>query len=352
MKISVLGDASPGFICPMMQGLARMLQELKCDTVLYPCGIRMLSRSQGLKKFVKRSLFQLYMSRLAGSDAIIVIQTLEDAFRTSLKVEALRELFPGIPVILYDMFYFPTIGLWGPWLEPLSPQIWGHGNHTCFGLGRYDWYLCISEQNRLPMPSGEQPCSRIGIHLDDGSLFPEQKNSFKALVDFEREAYPHERKIQLEALQETGTDYVVLRGQYSIAEIRAVYRSCSIYFPAHMESFGLPICELQASGCRILTPYSSWCDAHRLPETRELSPNFIVYDNNKSSLVRAIQELRKNTDYKEVVDCFRRYHGHFLTGDLNALQTVLDRISRGEITGRSHLDYGRLMAQVPLRPGD
>jgi hypothetical protein len=352
MKVAILGDYAPGYICPMMRGLDRMLKELKCETVLLSNGIRMLSASPGIKGVIKSCLLRPYLSLLSQCDAIVVVQHLRDAFRTSLKIDTLRLVFPAKPIILYDLVYLPTVGLWGPWLEPSKKYIWGKGESAVYGLDRYDWYLSVSVQNRLPMPEGKQPCSEIGIDLDDGTLYPAQNQSFMALVDFEREDFPEERNIQLEALKETGTEYIVLSGSYSIADIRAIYRTCSIYFPAHMESFGLPICELQACGSRILTPYGDWCDAHRLPESDQLPPNFIIYSNNKAKLVQTIKDLKKEANPREAAEQFRKYHRHFMTGNLNALQDSLDQIGRNEISSQSHFNYTEMTGQIPNRPAD
>jgi hypothetical protein len=344
MKVAILGDTAPGYISPMMHGLERMLKKLRCEPVVPPYGIKMLSNSSGVKGFIKNGAFKAYMTQLVNCDAIIVVQHLRDAFHPSLKIKELRRIFPDKPIVLYDLVYLPTVGLWGPWLEP--PE-----SRSICGMDRYDWYLCVSVQNRLPMPLGEQPCSEIGIDLNDGTLFPEQYGTFKALIDFEREAYPGERQIQLEALRETETDYTVLRGQYSIADIRAVYRTSSIYFLAHMESFGVPICELQASGSLIFTPYAGWCDAHRLHD-HTLSPNFVIYNNDKERLIQAIQHHKEQASPQAVVDQFLKYHGHFMQGNLNQLQDFIDQLSRGEITSQSHLQYKDRTEAIPPRGDD
>jgi hypothetical protein len=105
MKVAILGDTGPGHICPMTKGLNHMLRELGCKTVLPPHGIKMLSESRGLKDTVKKGLFRLYMSVLADCDAIVVVQHLRDAFRTSLKTDELRRIFPDKPILLYDLVY-------------------------------------------------------------------------------------------------------------------------------------------------------------------------------------------------------------------------------------------------------
>ncbi|QHI70671.1 glycosyltransferase family protein [Tichowtungia aerotolerans] len=355
MKIAILGNLTPGYICPMTQGLERMLRELRAHPTVFPLSLNLLSHSAGIKGSLKHIFFRPYMSRLAEFDAIIVVQHLRDAFTTALAIETLRLLVPDTPVLLYDLTYLPTVGRWGPWLKSAGNELWGSGSQTFRGLKRYDWYLCVSKQNRLPMPAEEQPCSEIGIYLDDDSLYPAPKSSFRALIDFEREAFPGERKLQFEALKETDTDYVVLQGQYPISAIREIYRTCSIYFLAHMESFGLPICELQACGSRIMTPYADWCDAHRLPDAslgshHRLPPNFVIYDNHKETLIHEIQRVKEKADPKAVAESFRRHHGHFLTGNPDALQDVLDRISRKEITAQSHQEYTGRTEQIPIRP--
>lgn len=345
MNVAILGDAGPGYICPMMTGLDRMLKTLGCRTTLFPHGIKMLSESAGIKGFIKNRIFRTYWSRLADCDAVVVVQHLRDAFRTSLKIEALRRMVPDKPVLLYDLVYLPTVGLWGPWLTQDE-------TNPVRGMDRYDWYLSVSVQNRLPMPDGDQPCSEIGINLKDGTLFPDQQGAFRALVDFEREAYPGERQIQLEALRETNTEYTVLSGHYSIADIRAIYRTCSIYFLAHMESFGVPICELQACGSLIFTPYSAWCDAHRLPNQAGLSPNFIVYNNDKQQLIQAIEHQKQTASPETILHQFLQNHGHFMQGNLEALQDVIDRLSRADITSKSHLQYKDRTRQIPPRDAE
>ena len=353
LKIAVLGNLKPGYICPMTQGLSRMLSERCVHSEVFPRGLNLLLHSPGIKGLIKHAGFRAYMKRLAGFDAIIVVQHLRDAFRSTLQVEPLRLLLPDIPILLYDLTYLPTVGRWGPWLNPAGKDAWGSAPDLCRGLERYDWYLCVSQHNRLPMPTGPQPCSEIGIDLNDGSLFPEQGGSFRALIDFEREAFPEERQMQLEALQETGTEYTVLSGQYSIADIRAIYRTSSIYFIAHMESFGLPICEVQACGGLIMTPYADWCDAHKLSASPDGLPgNFVVYENDKEKLIQEINRLKQSSSPHTVLEKFKKTQGHFLTGNPDSLQSVLDRIDRGEITARSHLNYKGMTAKIPERPAD
>ena len=337
-------------------GLMGMLKKLNVETRLFSYGLRLLSQPGGIISDLKKLFFCPYTARISSYDAIIIIQSVLSGHRTTLMIEQLRLQAPHIPILIYSVTYLSAIGLWGPWLEPSGPGVWGSGSGKVYGLDRYDWYLCVSKQNRYPVPLRGHPCSQIGLYLDDSSLFPEQNGQFKALIDFESDDYPREREIQLEALEETGTDYIILQGSYSISEIRAIYRTCSVYLVADMESFGLPICELQACGCQIMTPYSNWCDAHKPPALKAGHPptlpeNFIVYNNNKSKLINEITKLKHNYNPRRVIQRFRENQGHFMTGDLDALQDVLDRIKDGRITSESHRQYSGLMSHIQKRSG-
>jgi hypothetical protein len=68
------------------------------------------------------------------------------------------------------------------------------------------------------------------------------------LIDFERPQHLPERAIQIQACLDAGIPFKVLHGSQSIQEIRTISGSCSLYLVAHCESFGLPICALQACG--------------------------------------------------------------------------------------------------------
>ncbi len=355
MKIAILADDGIGYVRPMAEGLARLLSEAGAEPRMYRKALCLLNRAvsgspgvAGLKRTAKACLSPLYFQGLKSCSAIIVVQHLRDAFRDALALEAVRDAAPDVPIILYDLVYLPTVGLWGPWLEP------GGGHMT--GLDRYDWYLAASMRNRCPLPRGEHPCTQIGLQLDDGTLFPEQAGRIVALVDFERPAYPEERALQLRALQATGTEFIELKGTYSLQEIRTIYRRCRLYFLAHMESFGLPICELQACGSKVFTPKASWCDAHRLDdattESRKLPSNIVCYENNVDRLVQEIERVKTEGSPAEVVHHFLRDHPQFFRGDLPAVRTFLGRLESGEIHARLHEQHAGLLGRVQVRPED
>jgi hypothetical protein len=294
-----------------------------------------------LRTIAKGILAYPYIGRLRDFDVIVVITSLPSAFVRSLSgVELIRKLLSDKPIVSYSQYYLPTRGLWGRTLLEK-----GH-----YGMERYDWYFANSVVSECPMPKGHQPYSRIGINLDDGSLFPERKDEFVALIDFEQPDHIRERVIQIEALEETGTKYIVLNGHYTISEIRKIYRKCSIYFVAHRESFGLPICELQACGSYVFTPYADWCPSHwikedlSVPGPGKLSPNFVVYDNNKDKLKLEVNRIENSYDPMVVFDTFMHHHPHFFYGDIDELKRFVKMIQSGEINSRSHDNYFDIMA--------
>ncbi len=174
---------------------------------------------------------------------------------------------------------------------------------------------------------------------------PEAKSEFIALVDFEYASNMRERAVQIQALEESATKYMVLNGRYSIDAIRRIYRKTSIYFLASRESFGLPICELQACGSYVFTPDTHWCPSHWLKTDLaqegpgELSPNFIVYHNDKDRLIREIQRIKTAYDPKTVVETFRRYHPQLFQGNEGELREFIQKVRTGVIHSSSHKDY-------------
>ena len=377
MKVAILANSSPGHIKPMAEGLHRMLSRIGVDSTVLFDGLDELGqltdafgpyiRANGTdtRSVVRRIVAyavrdaprtRRFIERLRPFTVVVVVQTVPQAFRTAFFNDRMvRALLPDTPIVLYDVFYLPTRGPWGRWLKEGKPDrgIPVGGN---WGLERYDWYLCASVVSEVPMPRGPQPVSIIGLDLDDGTLYPEQNNEFVALLDFEHPPDMLERAVQIEACEETRTKYAVLNGNYSISAIRRIYRRTSAYFVAMRESFGLPICELQLCGSYVVTPYSNWCPSHwRKPDVYaegagELSPNFIVYQNDKNCLVRELQRLKANHDPGAVIANFRRYHPQFAAGNEEQLEDFVRKVRDGAITSQSHREYAGIVGQGDCSP--
>ncbi len=348
MRLALLANRERSFILPMAKGLERMLNFIGCEADIFYDGLSYLSLPTTIMRSFKDLLlnrnnyFKTYVKNLESYDAVIVIQSIPTAFIRNFRIEELRKILPGMPIVNYSNYYLPTRGAWNKWLKEGSKE---HGiSAGNFGIERYDWYLVTSVISEHPMPRSAQPYSCIGVNLDDGTLYPEQKE-FIALVDFERKDFLNERCTQLEALEDTNTKYIILEGSYSIEDIRAIYRQCSIYFIAHRESFGIPIAELQACGAYIFTPYSYWCPSHWLKEDvhtdgpGKLTPNFIIYDNNKEKLKMMIEQIKHSYDSEVVLQKFLTYQSHFYYGDLNELTKFIQMLKTGSIHSLLHNEH-------------
>jgi hypothetical protein len=302
---------------------------------------------------VRKPSFPALARRLRTFDVVVVVSTIPGAFlRSFFADDVVRGLLRDVPLVLYDVFYLPTRGMWNQWLRDGNPAL-GIPEGGQWGLDRYDWYLCASVVSEHPPSPERHPYSLIGLNFDDGSLYPEQDGIVAALIDFESPDDMHERAVQVLALERTGTPYLVLNGQYPADHIRRLYRRTAIYFVAKRESFGLPICELQACGNYIFTPYSNWCPSHwKKPSLAEpgegrLSTNFVVYHNDLDTLVSAIQQVRRGFDPYHVRETFLREDPTFYWGDVDAVREFLERIRSGEIHARLHRRH-RDIALAPL----
>lgn len=339
-RFAILTNRTDGFALPMAQGLARMLGKIGVEGWLFYDGLDMLYLHGGYAGTLRatfRNLWKLarFRTQLRQCQAIVVVSHLPEAFIRPFQVERLRQWMPRKPIILYDLIYLLSGGKnWNEWLKsgkPDHPQpILRQGGH--WGIERYDWYWVISVVSNEPLPAGNHRLTQIGIDLDDGSLYPEQNGTFVALLDFESPVYLRHRAIQIQALEETQTPYRVLHGHYPIAEIRQIYRRTSLYFLASHESFGLPICEVQASGGYVATPYPDWPSAHGLGGTEgnhALSDNFVVYGDDRERLKSLLRQLKQQHAPEQVVQTFRKNHPHFWHGDVPALEKSVAALQNG-----------------------
>jgi hypothetical protein len=363
MRITILANSGHGFTFTQIvaDGLKRMFDGLGVESVVL-CDADMfyfLSRQDAppgdswiwtAGRRMKRAVrLRRLMSDIGRCDVVLLVAPFPTAFRKDRFCgleDTIRRQHPEIVIVDYSDTYLPVKGPWLQWLHDGRPEadIPLSGN---FGLERYDWYMATSIASEHPLPRIDNPCSVVGVNLDDGSLYPAKKDRFIALVDFERTGYMHERRIQLQALEETDTEYIVLNGSYSVSDIRAIYRQCSMYFLAFPESFGLPICELQACGSYVFTPHSNWCSGHWIKDDPHaagpgrLSPNFIVYNNDLDTLKAEIQRVKASHQPEQVFKTFTTHHPQFWQGNIEALRDFVDKIATGQITSQSHEEYTR-----------
>jgi hypothetical protein len=367
MKLAVLANEKDSFVRPLAEGLGRMTSVCGAHAEIHYDGLEILSLPLSLNDLSPRTIgrfilksggyrkrFDDLVSRIEDADAIVVVAHVPASHSRHAhgNVERIRKCLPDIPIVVYDMIHLPTVEKWGPAmlhgdLSDISPEEKKLIDPKPFGMERYDWYLTGSPVSEIPLPPGPHPVSRVGIDIDDGTLFPEQDGKFHVLLDFEqtRKDYPAYREVQLEALNRSGVSFEVLDGRFTRDEIRAKYRSAGALMLAHRESFGLPICEAQACGARIFTPRSEWAGAHWLkddlsvPGPGEHSPNFVVYRDSVDDLVEELLAAQDSFDPAKTVDTFLEYHPHLYQGDKDALADFLSQLESGVIHSRLHLEH-------------
>ncbi len=300
---------------------------------------------------MRRARLAKFVTEMRRYDLIVVVMNLPNAFyRQALaNIETLRK-FTRVPIVNYDLHYLATQGWWARRIRSGDDARGIPPNG--FLLERYDWYLMASVASEYPMPREPQPYSLIGLDLDDGSLYPGQQGRFVALIDFERPAYLHERMIQIQALEEARIPYTVLNGHYPQSAIRGIYRRSSLYFPAHNESFGFPIAELEACGAYVFLPWPRWAPAHQMKPNihiqggGQLTDNFVVYDNDKERLVAELHRIKASYDANVVRKRFIDSQRHLYHGDTDELQLFVQKVQQGFIHGTLHREHERLNAGI------
>jgi len=367
MHLAVLANAQNSFIRTIGDGLARMARACGATADVHGDGLNALTvpltidfasprsalgSSGRLAK--NRRLFDRFVEKVAGASVIVVVAHVPISFARGFlrNIEALRTRLPKVPIVNYAHYYLPTVDKWGHAVlrgirADLTAQDLLSLRQGTFGMGRFDWYLVASVVSEIPVPRGSQPYSLIGVDIDDGSLYPDQNGELRALVDFAqtRKNYSQFRGMQIKALERTRTPYRVLEGKFTIPEIRELYRKTGILFLAHRESFGLPICEIQACGSLVFAPHEEWAGAHwikddlRTPGPGWLSPNFVIYDDDVEKLVEQIEVAKASFDPARVVRTFREFHPHLCHGDREALGVFLNKVEDGTIHSGSHLNY-------------
>ncbi|MEO5589115.1 MAG: hypothetical protein ABIS03_05975 [Gemmatimonadaceae bacterium] len=370
MKVHILANDRASFIKPMAEGLSRMLAGLGATPVVHLDGLSRLMLRQRLDTSSLRSLggsllrlreahvkLDELTDQLRDADVLVVVANVPMSFSPSLlpNIEVLRQRLPELPIVNYDLHYLPTMDSWARFLLRGEKTKFGREylavfDRGKFGLERYDWYLMASVATELSLPPGPHPYSMIGLDLDDGSLFPDQRGRFRVVVDFpqSRGDFPSFRAIQLEALDRAGVDVTVLNRPYSIEEVRSVYRQSSIFLMASAEAFGLPICELQACGSLIFLPDPLWASAHWLGNdfyaVREpvLSSNFVIYDNIAESLAARIAVAASEMNPAAVRATLEQVQPQFLRGDREALAKFLDKVQSGAIHSRLHSEHSAI----------
>jgi hypothetical protein len=367
MRAAILTNRADSFYKPLAESLSRMFAHVGVESLVLYDGLASLPKlptpdnrlTLGWKERLRRAArswdssqsYRRLLDQLRTVDLAVIVGHVPEAYlESSFDDKRLRRDAPHLPIVLYDLVYLPTRGLWPKSILECSPTF-GIPKGRHWGLDRYDYHLCVTEMSEWEVASCAKAFSRIGINLVDPSLVVEPKAELVALIDFESPDYLYERAIQVQACKEAGIPFKVLHGHYRFDAIRAIYRSASFYFVAHRESFGLPILEVQACGALVLTPYRDWCPSHYLarPEKQDSGPlpsNFIVYNNDRQQLVNELHRLKRAFDPRAVLESLQREQPHFCYGDTEELARFVDLVRTGKINPHSHKEYPNLSELV------
>lgn len=264
---------------------------------------------------------------LRGSDAVVISECIPNGFWKRLyNVEKFKKIIRK-PVFLYEVYY---LGNAPTQIEQLKKT----GNPL---FERFDWYLSVTDVTEIKIKPGvEYSC--VGLNLKVSNLHPTAKKEFIALVDFKQPGYDHFQQEQLTVLFDLEIKTIVLEGQYSIDEIRELYKAASVFFIQSHEAFGLPIAECLACGVQIYTASSAWPMSWRLEKNPALHsegtlPEIFTVYHSKEDLKQKIITTKEKYDLIttpfQIFEAFTKYYPHFYYGNSAELKAVLTKIEEG-----------------------
>lgn len=312
---------SPRFLA---EGLSDMLNQIGIVNDIHYRGIERLelacTQGAGLKIAARSTAAKLLLNTWKKYDLFIVSDTV-GILAHEKPINTLRRL--NKPVLLYEVFY-PGGAKY--WLDRLPPN----------SLDLFDAYFTTSSVNDIE-PVGVKPVYNIGINLNHRPPSTTQASrEFTALMDFARPGYEDERNLQLAALKALNIKTIYLDGEYNFNEISRIYDQANIYFVAFPEAFGVPIVQLQNSGCYIVSPSTDWIKRHANGHQNIMcnnlnkhlfSKNFVFYDSYQE-LVSSLEEIRRSYKAVDVQNRFSHEQPHFKYGDTQALSKAIGELTR------------------------
>ncbi|WP_339923350.1 hypothetical protein [uncultured Cyclobacterium sp.] len=273
---------------------------------------------------------QLFLRKLKGYDAVVIVETSPKCYLSyTYDFVKLKKKLKGIPMIYHGVYYLGN--------APTMISYLGEGGHHLEDI--FDWHLSVSEVTEI-RSKPKAPWSQIGINLQSTGLVPTPKKELLAIIDFYREGYEEARNEQIKALKAVGIPYLELSGNYTIDEIREVYKKATFYFLQFPESFGLPIAECLSCGVYVFTPDTSWAMAWRLNDDvqvhgpGELADCFVVYEGQEG-LQEKLLHYKSNYDLqnspKEVFKVFMDHYSDYYTGNKTEFNQFMKKLQSGEL---------------------
>lgn len=286
----------------------------------------------GLRRLLQRIKHyrddMLLLKQLRSFDVLVLSECIPNAFwRNWFAIEELKRRVKR-PVVLYEVYYLGNAPTQMLQLQKAADCL----------EERFDWHFSVSPVTEIRVPE-QKPWSCIGLNLVHTGLAPVAKKEFTAVVDFPHTGYEACRALQLKVLAELGIKTICLDGNYSISEIREIYKEATVYFMQSTESFGLPIAECFASGAVVFAASSSWPMSWRLDESPEIHGEgtlgeelFYVYENEQD-LREKLQQLLMEYDLAQtparVFGQFLKIYPQYYYGRPSVLKKALANLSAG-----------------------
>lgn len=261
---------------------------------------------------------------LQGFDAIVISECIPNGYCKDLyNIEKLKCLLKK-PVFIYEVYSLEN--------APTQKNSLKKNNGDLYE--KYNGHLSVSPVTEIR--NIKQPnifC--IGLFAKTWNLHPLPKKELIALIDFAQPGFEKYREIQIDFLKKAGVSYISLEKEYSVNDIRDIYRTASIYFMQSYEAFGLPILECLCTGAQIFTPDSAWPMSWRLNDKPEvhgkgLLPDcFTIY--NENNLLEKLLSFKENYDTVStplsVFNIFIKHYPDFYGGNRSELNRFVDYIS-------------------------
>lgn len=317
-KIAILTSRqyrSPRFLA---EGLKRLLENIGYRVDIYYDGIhwlRMIKSRRLCCNFYIRSLVAEKRIKSLKDYNIFIVSDTINALTDSYSLEPIKTF--NKPVLLYEVFY-PGGAKY--WLDQLPLD----------AINEFDKYLVVSGIHDSKPITGPN-YYEIGLSYVPLYNMNQEKNEFIALLDFPREGYERERKIQQQCLNELKIKTISLSCEYSFKKIELIYQKVNIVFVASPEAFGVPIVQLQHYGCMIAAPNRAWTKRHALLPSGSIfydimdppySKNFIFY-KSKEELKQKLSDLMVSSCRSEVRERLLRMQPHFVQGRLDQVWSAI-----------------------------
>lgn len=274
----------------------------------------------------------LFLKKMKSYDLIVISDCSPNAYwKGYYNIERLRKKIKK-PIALYEVYFLGN--------SISQSEILKKGND--FGIDRYDWNYSISPVAEIRgIPSENNKWSCIGLNLTSVEINKNPKKEIIAIVDFVQSGFEENRKMQIDLLKKFPEIKIIsLEGDYSITEIRQLYKMASLFFVQFPESFGVSIAECLSVGCQIIIKEESWAMSWRLQDEfkKEFLPEcFFIYENNDllaDYLSIYIQEHSHQNLSARVSNTFINSYPTFYYGDKSELKNSFTMIERSFIENR------------------